>query len=49
MKMDSAVKSVRVIHDYVIRVVFDDGYAGEVDLSALFRLHPERLIGELRK
>ena len=48
MKMNNAVKSVRVLHDQLIRVAFSDGYVGQVDLSGLFRLHPGRLVEELR-
>ena len=48
MKMNNAVKSVRVLHDYVIRVVFSDGYVGEVDLSGLFDQSPGRMVKELR-
>ena len=48
MKMNNAVKSVRVLHDYVIRLVFSDDYVGEADLSGLFRLYPGRRVEELR-
>lgn len=48
MKLNNAVKSVRVLHDYVIRVVFADGYVGEVDLAGLFRERRGRLVAELR-
>ena len=48
MKMNNAVKSVRLLHDYVIRVVFSDGYVGEVDLAGLFVNRSGRLVVELR-
>ena len=48
MKMNNAVKSARILHDYVIRVVFSDGYVGEVDMNGLFRLYPGPLVEELR-
>ena len=48
MQLNNSVKSVRVIRDRVVRVVFSDGYVGEVDLSPLLRQDRGPLVEELR-
>ena len=45
MKHDHAVKGVRPLGGYRLRVVFHDGYIGDVDLWPLFE-HPVGPMGE---
>jgi hypothetical protein len=48
MKMGNSVKAVRVLHGYVVRVVFADGYVGKVDLAGVFDERPLGLVEQLR-
>ena len=48
MTLNNAVRSVRVVRDYTVRVVFADSFVGEVDLRGLFSTHAGKLVDELR-
>jgi hypothetical protein len=47
-KPNNSVRSVRWIRDYVLRVVFSDGYVGLVDFAGLFEHNAGPLVEALR-